>query len=316
MAPVGQGKESAFGTNAAVKIFYENHKKGWVETPPKQTSSKNAKVYDRVAIKVFKVPDPKQPIINVRSALKVKNLEIQSPVLVAALKDIFEPIGTFLELHETARLTEPFKPLYFAYDKIMDLYNRTYNDTVLKEHLHLLTELMGELFGTMMSRLRHLRESKLICYEYAWTYFPKGSIIYNCGKDCERLYRVVDTKYDENLNQMEITGQERAFDGTKFAWKTDSLRIPKFDDNIPIISLPSYPLAFHRSADLLKAKLITRGKLLLDYQELKYREYSGTGQTDDAEIKRHNVSTYSLCVLFLLRIILGIGKNTHRSSWI
>ena len=272
VASTSQGKESAFGTNAVVKTFYENHKKGWVETPPKQTSSKNVKMYDRVAIKVYKVPDPKQPIINGRSALKVKNLEIQSPVLVAALKDILEPLGTFLGLHETARLTEPFEPLYFAYDSIVDLYDRTYNDTVLKEHLHLLTELMGELFGTMMNRLRHLRESKLICYEYAWTYFPKGSIFYDGGKDCERLYRVVDTKYEENLNQMKITGQELAFDGTRFTWKTDSLRIPKFEDNIPIDSLSNYPLAFHRRADLLKARLIARGKLVLEYQELKYRE--------------------------------------------
>jgi len=291
--PAAQEKESNFGTSAVTKIFYKHHKKGWVETPPKQTSNKNVKMYDRVAIKIYKSPDPKKPIVNGRSALKIESVEIQSPILVAALKSILEPLGVFLGPHETAVFREPFKPLYFAYDNIVDLYDRTYSDTILKEHLHLLTQLMNELFGDTMTRLQHLRESKLICYDLAWTYFPKGSIVYSGAKDCERLYRVDDTEYDDSNGRMKISCQKIAFDGTKFAWKAARLEISAFSDNVPVASLSNYPLAFYKNPDLLKARLIVRGKLVLEYQELKYREYSGTGHHGDLETKRHNVRNRS-----------------------
>lgn len=309
-----QGKESTFGTNAVIKTFYRHIKKGWVETRPKQTSNKTIKVYDRVAIKVYKVEDFVQPVINGRPALKTDSVEIQSPLLVAALKDIFEPLGTFLEAHEPAKLSAPFKPLYFGYDKIMDLLDRTYNDTMLKEHLLLLADLMNDLFGSMMTRLRHLRESKLICYELAWTYFPKGSSIYCGAEDCERLYRVLDTTYEHNdRSYLQIFCQHIAFNGIKFDWKPATLEIPVFSGNVPITSLCNYPLTFHKNVDLVKARLAARGELVLDYQELKYREYSGTGTSDDPHIKRHNVSP---CILTFVGLLIskdaGFRKNTHR----
>ena len=313
--PATQEKESTFGTNAIIKTFYENHKKGWVETPPKQTSSKTTKVYDRVAIKVYKKVDSTKPVINGKPALYISAVDIQSPLLVAALKDIFKPLGTFLEIHETAKLTAPFKPLYFGYDSIIDLYDRTYNDTVLKEHLHLLKELLNDLFGDTMTRLKNLRESGFICYDLAWTYFPKGSIVYCGAKDCERLYRVLDTSYDgKNRGVMTVSGQEIAFNGTKFEWRPASVEIKAFNGNIPITSLKDYPLSFHKNPEQVKAKLIERGKLVLEYQDLKYRECIGIGISDDPQIKKHNVSSH-VCSRWIgsyrnIRFLGGFSSTT------
>ena len=285
------GKDSNFGTNAVIKTFYEHNKKGWSETPPKQTSTKNAKACDRVAIVVYKVKDGSKPVVDGRPALMTKSITIQSPVLVGALKGILGTLGTFLEAHESANFHAPFKPLYFAYDTIMDLYDRTYNDTLLKEHLHLLTDLMNDLFGTMMTRVRNLRQSGLICYELAWTYFPKGSTIYCGAKDCEQLVRVKDTEYDKERGLLKISCEEMAFNGTDFAWRSTSLDIPAFESNVPVTSLTNYPLSFHPKAELVKARMIARGKLVLDYQELRYREYNGVAKiVDGCLIKRHNVS--------------------------
>ena len=291
---MGLGKESTVGTNAVVKTFYEDHKKGWVESRPKQLSTKTAKAYDRVAIKVYKVKDPKQPKIGGKLPLMIKSIEIQSPILVGALKHILERWGTFLEENDTAKLSAPFKPLYFAYDSIMSLYDRTHNDGVLKDHLQCLTHLMGELFGTMMTKLQNLRESRLICYDLAWTYFPKGSTLYCHMEDCERVYRVVDTKYDEGRRSFKISCEDLAFTGSDFTWRQTDLEIKSFEDNVPITSLLNYPLSFHSDPDLLKMRLAARAKLVLGYQDLKYREYVGTGLSDDCEIRRHNVSSASL----------------------
>ena len=298
--PTAQGKESTFGTNPVIKTFYEGKSNGcninWVETPPKQLNKKVSRAYDRVAIKVYKIKDPEQPTIAGRTPLMIHTIEVQSPVLVSSLKDIVEQEGVFLEAHETATFTSPFKPLYFSYDKIIALYNKASDGSTLKEHLDLLTQLMAEVFGEMMTQLGHLRESKLISFKLAWTYFPRDSIIYCGAGDCERLFRVVKTEYQAKSpgsSVLVVSCRHITFDGATFEWTTACLEIPSFGGNLPISSLPHYPLSFHANASLLKANLKTRGERVLDYQGLKYCEYSGTGISDGAGANRHNVSNSS-----------------------
>lgn len=289
--PAIQGKEPTFGTNPVIKTFYAGKSNGcdvnWVETPPKQLKQKVSKAYDRVAIKVYKLSDPEQPTIGGRTPLKIQQIEFQSPMLVAALKDIVEHEGIFLEAHETATFTSPFKPLFFSYDNIIAAYNEAFPGSVLKEHLQLLTQLMAELFGNMLIQLRHLRDSKLISFKLAWTYFARDSIIYCGAEDCERLFRVVDTEYQQNPPALSVSCRHIVFTGATFEWTITNLKIPAFGGNLPITSLPNYPLTYHANASLLKSNLIARGKKALNYQGLNYCEYAGTGISG---LERHNVS--------------------------
>src|SRR5580700_3791610 len=125
----GSGRDPTFGTNAIVKTFYEGPNSGcgyfnWVETPPKQLKKKVALAYDRVAIKVYKVKDGDKPTISGRTPLKIHMIQIQSPILIDAIKDIVKEENVFLESSEVASFEAPFKPLYFCYDKIMALHRK------------------------------------------------------------------------------------------------------------------------------------------------------------------------------------------------
>jgi hypothetical protein len=82
------------------------------------------------------------------------------------LKEILEPLVTFLKGHETTEFRTPFKPLYFAQDRILALHKQK-GDTILKIHLQLLLRLMTEMFDSLMTRLQNLRESRLVCYDLA-----------------------------------------------------------------------------------------------------------------------------------------------------
>ena len=297
--PTPPGKDANFGSSPVLKTFYEGKTThcgqiNWVETPPKQLSKKVSKAHDSVAIKVYKVADGEQPTVAGRTPLKTESIDVQSPLLVTALKDVLKDVGVFLETHETAKFTAPFKPLFFSYEKILALYKRTNSDSDLKEHLHLLMQLLNELFGAVMSQLRHLRESKLVSYKLAWTYFPKGSIIYCGAEDCERLFKVVNTQYINCPNKqcLSVSCQEMYFSGATFEWRAVCLEIPPFRGNVPVDSLPHYPLEFHSNPESLKSKLTIRGKKVLDYQDLKYCGYSGTGSTDDEAPKRYNVGHF------------------------
>ncbi len=83
------------------------------------------------------------------------------------LKEILEPLVTFLKGLKTTEFRTPFKPLYFAQDKILALHKQQKGDTILKTHLRLLLRLMTEMFNSLMTLLQNLRESKLVCYDLA-----------------------------------------------------------------------------------------------------------------------------------------------------
>jgi len=288
-----------FGTSTAIKTFYEgkNSRGGcydWVETPPKQLNVKVAKANNRVAIKIFKIKDHEQQTISGKTPLKVHMIEVQSSLLVAALKDIVKDEGMFLETTETAKFSKPFKPLFFCYNKIIALHQNEKSGNLLKEHLGLLVQVMGELFGGFMSNLKHLNASGLISYKLAWTYFAKETMLFSASKDAERVCRVVGTSYQCSKTagpHLLINCEEIAFDGDSFAWKTIDFMIPAFEGNLPVTELPNYPLSFHEDPEGVKERLTARAKKTMDYQDLHYCEYSGVGLlTTACGMQRHNVS--------------------------
>jgi hypothetical protein len=299
-APKLAPKDPTFGVDAVLKTFFEgknstaNHFE-WVETPPKQMSKKAARAQDRVAIKVYKVKDMERPVVAGTFALKFHMLEIQSPVLVAALKDIVKKEDVYLEATEVATFKAPFRPLWFCTEQILALQKNTSDGTVLKDHLSLLLRLMGEIFGGMRTHLKHLQSSGLISFKLAWTYFPKDSIIYSPEKDCERLYKVKDTviKLDRaGKPVLHIKCKEIRFDGESFVWKDETLEVPYFEGNRPITEMKHYPLSFHPDPQDVKKRLIIRGQKVLEYQGLTYCGYSGLGIYNDdvTENEKHNVS--------------------------
>ncbi|PVH79303.1 putative AAA family ATPase [Cadophora sp. DSE1049] len=293
------GKDADFGTSASVKVFYEGKKShgghyDWVETPPKQLNEKIAKANNRVAIKIFKVKDHEQPTISGKTPLKIHSIEIQSAILVTALKDILKPQGMYLETSEPAKFQEPFKPLFFTYDKIIALYEGTKAKTngLLKQHLNLLVQVMDEMFGSFMEHLKHLNASGLISYKLAWTYFPKHTMIFYGTKDCERICRITGTTYVCHPHPaLNVDCEEIAFDGESFDWTPIQVQIPAFAGNRPVTDLPCYPISFHDNPETVKERLTARAIKALEYQELTYCDYTGVGLlVTQCGVQRHNVT--------------------------
>jgi hypothetical protein len=102
------GKDPDFGTSTTIKTFYEGKNShpgfyNWVETPPKQLNVKIAKANNRVAIKLFKIKDHEQPTMSGKTPLKIHMIELQSALLISALKDIVKDEDMFLETTEPGK---------------------------------------------------------------------------------------------------------------------------------------------------------------------------------------------------------------------
>ncbi|KIW00918.1 uncharacterized protein PV09_07661 [Verruconis gallopava] len=293
--------DPTFGCDAAIKTFYEGKNSNanyfdWVETPPKQVSKKIAKAYDRVAVKVYKVKDLEKPVVGGAFALKYHMIEVQSPILVGALRDIMKKEDVYLEPTETATFKHPFRPLWFRFDEIASLWRKT-AESQLKSHLGVLMKVLNDIFGGVQTHLSNLQSSQLINFKYSWMYFPKDSLVYSPDKDCERICKVVDTEIitdQRTRKHLIIKAEELAFDGESFAWRDTILDVPAFEGNRPIRELDHFPLSFAEDPDEIKSRLAERGKKVLKYQGLTYCEYDGLGlfneEATGTRNEKHNVS--------------------------
>ncbi|KAJ0162796.1 hypothetical protein CTA2_3995 [Colletotrichum tanaceti] len=275
-------KNSTFGVDATVKTLYEGKNSGngiydWVDFPPKQMSKKAAENQDRPAIKVFKVKDVGKPVIGGRFSLAYHQICIQNPALVAALEPILKKENFHIDPSDAATFDAPFRPLFFCYDDILELCRTTDDAAPLKVYLQLLVRTLDDVLGETREKKRRLQASGLISFGMAWTYLPRGSIVYSSARNTEMLCRVEDTAYErfEGAVVLGVNCKILAFDGEAFAWTDHKLRIPRFAGNRPVRELDHYPLEFHEDKRDILRRTLDRGRRVLDLQGLTYCAYNG-----------------------------------------
>ncbi|GKT83821.1 AAA family ATPase [Colletotrichum tofieldiae] len=274
-------KNPTFGVDATVKTLYEGKNScngiyDWVDFPPKQMSKKAAESQDRPAIKVYKIKDIEKPVIGGRFSLTYHQISIQNPTLVAALEPILKKEDFHIDPNDTATFEAPFRPLFFCYDEILDLY-RTTDDSSLKGYLQLLVRTLDDMLGETREKKRKLQASGLINFKMAWTYLPRGSIVYSNACNTEMLCKVEDTAYErvDGVVVLGINCKILTFNGESFVWADHKLQIPKFAGNRPIRDLEHYPLQFHDNKGEILQRTLDRGRRVLDLQGLTYCTYAG-----------------------------------------
>ena len=315
-------KDPTFGADTTIKTLYEGRNSSpshyeWVDYPPKQLSKSAARAQDRVAIKVYKIKDREKPCVAGRFPLKYHSIEIQNPMLVAALESILKKENVYLDVHDTAEFTEPFRPLWFCQDDIRDLYRKTNPEDQLKGYLQLMLRVLEDMFGEIKIKRRHLMENGLIDFKSAWTLFPRDSTVYTYGLNSEFICKVEDTEYVKKNEgtYLVIKGKIMSFNGEEFIWQDKSLPIPKFAGNKPIHELRHYPFEFHPERDAIMKRLIARGRKVLDLQGLQYRCYNGIALLDGDKqcVEKHNVEGRVLIdVVGYNKYHLALGKRENK----
>ncbi|CAK7213580.1 hypothetical protein SCUCBS95973_001847 [Sporothrix curviconia] len=311
---------NTFGGSLTVKTFYEAPSIGdnffnWQDYPPRQQSKSAAKVQDRVAIKLYKIKDKSKPVIGGRFVMKFHQIDIQNPLLVAALAPILREREDYhLDPEETATFNAPFRPLYFSYDAIVARLRGLQPETVpadatLQPFLKLLVCVLDELFAEVRAKRKGLIGRGLMSYDLAWTYFPRNAVVRSHGSNSDVLSRVLDTAYVKVMTteMLSIRVQVLRFNGEAFIWDRQELKVPVFAGNRPIVEFDHCPLT-HLPVDeqtALKTRLAERGRLVLDCQGLAYRSYTGVGMhlNEQGKMERHNVDG---------RVLVDVvGYNKH-----
>lgn len=296
-APGKLAKNPGFGSEPTIKTLYEGRRSrpgayDWVDYPPRQMSKSAARAHGRVAIRTYKIKDLEKPCIGGHFPLRYHEIEIQNPLLVALLEPLAKKENVFLDIHESATFTYPFRVLWFCHDDIMNAHKKMDVSDATKPHLTLLVRLMEDLFSNLRVRWIHFKANGLIDFKHAWTLFPRGSTVYSYGLNSEFLGKVETTNYStcNNVRYIFIKIKIMTFNGDKFVWEDKTLAIRQFVGYKPVRELEHYPLEFHPEGDTIKSRCISRGKKMLDFQGLNYCCYEGLAIQKSGEgISKHNI---------------------------
>lgn len=293
----GKATAPTMGCDAVIKNFYEGRDSHgttyyWVDYPPKQLSKSVAKANDRVSIRVFKIKDPSKPIIGGKFSLKYHEIQIQNPALAAAIAPMVKKEDVHLDAGEPATFKAPFRPLYFCYDEILQLWRETPDNDPLRDHAGLLVRLLDDVFAETRKRKAHLEASGLINYKLAWTYFPRGDTVYCYVDNAEFLCRVETTceaTAKSGASYLSIKARTLYFNGEAFVWEPVEVGISEFSGNKPITDVSFYPLRYHKEPGAVTHRLMSRAKRVLDLQGLEYRSYNGVAVECKEDSERNHI---------------------------
>ncbi|UNI23973.1 hypothetical protein JDV02_009758 [Purpureocillium takamizusanense] len=210
------------------------------------------------------------------------------------------PYHTFRDAPVT--LKSPFEPLVFHFDDLSGWAAeppKDETDKQAREDLRILLEtISGGLSGDerldryFKTRSNYKRQQPgTIQFEDLWTVFPPGTLVYGRpfqGED--QVFLVNDCLESWPWKESPYSGGRDLAPWKLYAWSYDwkdgsfrrtqfTLVFEKFDGHVPLTSLPFYPFELHEKHDIVRDKLIERGKefrkICESKEDSRLFEYSG-----------------------------------------
>ncbi|KAL8797101.1 MAG: hypothetical protein Q9182_007241, partial [Xanthomendoza sp. 2 TL-2023] len=277
-APQVELEEKDRGGNALVQTFYEGPARckcctNWVEKPPPGIPEATQDRYDQAAIRIYRKKGGTKMYGSILSQ-RITEIEIQSPVIIKAIQPLLTEVG--MPVHSERHglvMSSPFKELYFAHPKILNLVQQYEPGSLERTHLDILAQTLGELFADVSREVTDLNAEKRTSFEYLWTLFPKDIIVYSRMHGLDRLYQVITA--EQNKECFHVLCRYVCFNGERFGTARAGFHIQMFNGYKPISELLVFPLGFHSDPDL-EERLADRGLGVLDFQGTSYRNYNGS----------------------------------------
>lgn len=198
-------------------------------------------------------------------------LEILSPDLWSMLQELLSQYPYHLFSNKSATIESPYEPFILNWDSLEEAAkgsseggNDTQTRADLKELLTTLSNGSGDakLDKYFKARKSHI-EQKSVTFETLWTLFTPGALVY--GRpflEQDQLFIVQDNWKpwpDPSAKTWYLQCWTYDWDGQRFRRIPLRVEIQSFEGQVPITSLPFYPLDYHVERERLIRKLRDRG---------------------------------------------------------
>ena len=156
----------------------------------------------------------------------------------------------------------------------------TDDDAPKLEHAELLHDVLLGEFQTLLDSSQDMKAKAVVTYEYLWTIFQPGTMVYARQDGQERVFRLKSGKYGVDKNENPVfwcTVQFVDYDGNRFGYKVMNISVSGFTGTRPISSLSAFPIQFHSDQAQLQERLVARGSKVEGFAGTHYKHYEGIG---------------------------------------
>ncbi|KAF2135332.1 uncharacterized protein K452DRAFT_323117 [Aplosporella prunicola CBS 121167] len=250
---------------------------------------------DTVKESFEKTPEVKQHAILARmkkshgpnkKPLELDSIVIQSSLLKPVMEEVLTQYpGVTLTL-QNPTFSAPFREFFHRFELLEKSLEKQEGDTLA--HTQLLIDTLKPTISDIQQASNDLIQNGVITYEYLWTLFPPGSLVYQVlsGQHC--VFEVGKTDYDENTKTFGIQCRNIDWDGKMFGWKYFVLQMGSFSGTKAIKDLEVYPFSYHQTSNDVEASLSARGRKFVSLRGTHYKAYRGF-------IDRVGSNTFNTC---------------------
>ncbi|KAL8760811.1 MAG: hypothetical protein Q9184_003015 [Pyrenodesmia sp. 2 TL-2023] len=213
----------------------------------------------------------KEALTHVMGAVKGVSFAEETPVIDPNMLFLYlEELRTHMkELRSQSKSEKKKKPRKAALVK----YN----------HVKVLIKYLDKDYAETKKTLYPLLESNTITFDLLWALFKSNEIAYcptYSNPDEPRAFKIEYATKENSFMKgtwYNIEGRYLEYDGKQFGMGTMEVEVEQFKGPRKISSLACYPLKYHKEAEVLKAKLIERGRKFVGLKGMNYRFHKGMG---------------------------------------
>lgn len=266
-----------YGTKCATMTLYEGSQKclcciNWVEEYPEDIKEAAEETSDAKSHAIL--CRVKKSHGKARKPLELDSIVIQSPLLKSTLGDVFANYPGITTTLKEVTFNEPFWEFFYRWDALNEA--QEHQGTDAQEHTRLLLDTLSNQLGAVHRVAQDLLQNNVITYDYLWTLFPPGTLVYSRIFDRDCFLEVKSTQYHDGMaKRYELCCRYIEWNGTMFGWMTKLIGIQPFSGTQSIQDLAIYPVSSHKALDDVRLKLLERGRKFVSLSGCHHRAYRG-----------------------------------------
>ena len=213
-----------------------------------------------------------------RKKFEIDSVIIQSERLKESLGVVFAGYPGITTNLKRLVFKAPFHPFVHRWSKLTELVEST-DEGEAADHLKLFRDVLHGELKDAISAKNDLIANGVITYEFLWTMFEPGCLVYSTDEGHERVYSLSHSDYTTDRQRgvdylsLQVLGVD--YDGEKFGNNCEYLSDYEFDGTRPITGLQAFPLDFHPQKERLVERLVARGKMFERFAGYHYMAYNG-----------------------------------------
>ncbi|KAF2099010.1 P-loop containing nucleoside triphosphate hydrolase protein [Rhizodiscina lignyota] len=218
------------------------------------------------------------------TGFRLHSIVVQSPLLKALLCEVFRGYSGVTADLEDVVFKAPFLPFFHRWTEFGEAIEST-SDPETAAHACLLHDTLKAEMAETVRKQKDLVSHRVITFEYLWTLFSPGQLLFAYVDGHERFFKLASSDYDgkpassdydpPSPRKYKITSKYIEYGGARMGYGSRYFQIDYFKGTRDITEFEVYPASFHPAFDQVKETLYKRGKLYQAYRGFHHKAYKG-----------------------------------------